>query len=78
MRASFTEEKERNIYSAEMETKYNIFQKNNTILRIENEKEQAQEQRNATIFFLIVLTILVIALIVYQIKLNKSNKKFNV
>lgn len=72
---SEVQQKERNIYSAEMETKYNISQKNNTILRIENEKEQAQEQRNATIFFLIVLTILVIALIVYQIKLNKSNKK---
>ena len=75
------QQKERNAYSSEMETKYEVEKKNNTILTIENEnkqiaaqKEAAYNQRNIIIVFVIILSALVIALIVFQIKLRRSNK----
>ncbi len=61
---------------SEAQTKYEVEKKNNTILTIENENKQiaAQKQRNIITVFVIILSALVIALIVYQIKLRRSNK----
>ena len=68
-------------FLSEAQTKYEVEKKNNTILTIENEnkqiaaqKEAAYNQRNIIIVFVIILSALVIALIVFQIKLRRSNK----
>ena len=60
-------------FMSEMETKHEVEKKNTALLQTEREKDTAKSQRNLISIFLCILFLLLIILVVYQLKLRKSN-----
>ena len=61
-------------YMSEMETKYEVDKKTTALAQTEREKNTAQRQRNLIIVFVVILTILLIILWIYQTRLKRSNR----